>query len=172
MEGLGEKLRRTLQGRICVMGVGNVDYGDDGFGVYLTEELVAASIADVIIAGTTPEHYLGRIAEDGYDHLLVIDAANFGEQPGTVVFLNAAEIATAFPQISTHKISLGVLARVLEEAGTRVWLLGVQPESLKPGQELSMTMEAAMEIVHGLLQDLRASQKSQAACPSMDKVLA
>ncbi len=172
MEGLGEKLRRTLQGRICVMGVGNVDYGDDGFGVYLTEELVAASISDVIIAGTTPERYLGRIAGDGYDHLLVIDATDFGEQPGTVVFLNAAEIATAFPQISTHKISLGVVARALEEAGTRVWLLGVQPESLKPGQELSMTMEAAMEIVHRLLQDLRASQKSQAARPSMDKVLA
>lgn len=161
MEGLGQKLQRTLQGRTCVMGVGNVDYGDDGFGVYLAEELVAAGISDVIIAGTTPEHYLGRIAEQGFDHLLVIDATNFQDEPGAVVFLNATEIATAFPQISTHKISLGVLAKVLEQAGTRVWLLGVQPESLQPGQELSATMEASMEIVHGLLRDLRAQREGQ-----------
>jgi hydrogenase maturation protease len=161
MEGLGQKLQRTLKGRTCVMGVGNVDYGDDGFGVYLAEELVAAGISDVIIAGTTPEHYLGRIAEQAFDHLLVIDATNFHDEPGTLVFLNAAEIATAFPQISTHKISLGVLAQVLEQAGTRVWLLGVQPESLQPGQDLSATMEASMEIVHTLLRDLRAQREGQ-----------
>jgi hydrogenase 3 maturation protease len=140
------------------MGVGNVDYGDDGFGVYLAEELVASGVADVIIAGTTPEHHLGRIAEQRFDHLLVIDATDFGDEPGTVVFLNAAEIETAFPQISTHKISLGVLAKILEEAGTRVWLLGVQPDSLQLTQELSPTMQASLEIVHGLLRDLRTSQ--------------
>ena len=172
MEGLGQKLQRTLQGRVCVMGVGNVDYGDDGFGVYLAEELVAAGISDVIIAGTTPEHYLGSIAEQGFDHLLVIDATNFQDEPGTVVFLNAAEIATAFPQISTHKISLGVLAQALEGAGTWVWLLGVQPESLQLGQELSATMEASMEIVHTLLRDLRAQQEGQRWARSWaDKVL-
>ncbi|MGE5203975.1 MAG: hydrogenase 3 maturation endopeptidase HyCI [Chlamydiota bacterium] len=173
MQGLGQKLQHTLQGRICVMGVGNVDYGDDGFGVYLAEELAAGGVADVIIAGTTPEHYLGQIVEEGFDHLLVVDAVNFGEEPGTVVFLNAAEIAATFPQISTHKISLGLLARVVEEAGTRVWLLGAQPESLNPGQELSATMEASMEIIHLLLRDLRASQKAEAAFASrMEKVLA
>jgi hydrogenase maturation protease len=161
MEILGQRLRNTLQGRTCLMGVGNVDYGDDGFGVYLAEELLAAGVADVIIAGTSPERYLGRIAEEGYDHLLVIDATNFGDEPGTVVFLNAAEIETAFPQISTHKISLGVLARVLEEAGTGVWLLGVQPESLRPGPDLSPTMLASLEIIHSLLRDLRACQAPQ-----------
>ncbi|HEY6937299.1 MAG TPA: hydrogenase maturation protease, partial [Terriglobales bacterium] len=96
-----------------------------------------------------------------FDHLLVIDATNFQDEPGTVVFLNAAEIATAFPQISTHKISLGVLAQALERAGTRVWLLGVQPESLQQGQELSATMEASMEIIHGLLRDLRAQREGE-----------
>ncbi|MGE5726351.1 MAG: hydrogenase maturation protease [Acidobacteriota bacterium] len=173
MESLGQRLQRTLQGRICIMGVGNVDYGDDGFGVYLAEELVVAGVSDVIIAGTNPERYLERIAEQGFDHLLVIDATNFGDEPGTVVFLNAAEIETAFPQISTHKISLGVMARIIEGSGARVWLLGVQPESLQPGQVLSPTMEASLEIVHALLRDLRACQGSQERWRSqMDKVMA
>jgi hydrogenase maturation protease len=163
MKNLGQQLRSTLQGRICVMGVGNVEYGDDGFGVYLAEELAAASVADVIIAGTAPDQYLGQIAEHRFDHLLVIDAADFGGDPGALVFLNAAEIATAFPQISTHKISLGVLAKVVEEAGTRVWLLGVQPESLRPGHRLSPTMQTAMEIVHALLRDLRLIEERRSA---------
>lgn len=161
MENLGEQLRNTLQGRVCVMGVGNVDYGDDGFGVYVAEELAAAGVPDVIIAGTTPEHYLGQVAEQEFDYLLLIDAANFGKPPGTVVLLNAGEIVYAFPQISTHKISLGVLARVLEGAGTRVWLLGVQPESLRPGHRLSPTMQTGMEIVHALLRDLSPVEERQ-----------
>lgn len=159
MEGLGQRLRHTLQGRICVMGVGNVDYGDDGFGVYLAEELVAAGVPDVLIAATTPEHYLGQIAEQAFDHLLIVDASNFGDEPGTIVFLDAAEIETAFPQISTHKISLGVLAKALQETGMQVWLLGVEPESLAPGQQLSPTMQASLEIVHALLRDLRTGQE-------------
>jgi len=173
MESLGQRLQRTLQGRICIMGVGNVDYGDDGFGVYLAEELIAAAVPDVLIAGTSPERYLESIAAQGFDHLLIIDATNFGSEPGTVVFLNAAEIETAFPQISTHKISLGVMARIVEGSGARVWLLGVQPDSLEPGQDLSPTMQASLEIIHGLLHDVRACQGSQEQwCSRMDKVMA
>jgi len=161
MEGLGQKLQRTLQGRLCVMGVGNVDYGDDGFGVYLAEELLAAGVSDVIVAGIEPDHYLGQIAEQGFDHLLVIDATNFSHEPGTVVFLDASEIEAAFPQISTHKISLGVLAKVVEQTGTKVWLLGVQPQSLEPGEDLSATMKTSMEIIQQLLRDVRLCQAAQ-----------
>ncbi|HLK34123.1 MAG TPA: hydrogenase maturation protease [Terriglobales bacterium] len=173
MESLSQRLQRTLQGRVCVMGVGNVDYGDDGFGVYLAEELAAAGLPDVIIAGTTPEHYLVQVAEQQFNHLLALDATDSGDDPGTVLLLNGVEIENAFPQISTHKISLGVLAKVLEEAGTRVWLLGVQPESLQPGQRLSPTMQASLKMIRGILQEVRMSQKiHQAARGGIDKVMA
>lgn len=158
MEHLGQQLRRILQGRICIMGLGNVEYGDDGFGVYLAEELAAAGAAGVIIAGTTPERYLGFIAEQRFNHLLVIDAVDFSGEPGSVAFLNAIEIENSYPQISTHKISLGVLAKVLEEAGTHVWLLGVQPESLRPGRYLTATLQATLEAIHTLLKQVRLSQ--------------
>ena len=173
MEQLGQRLRHTLRGRLCIMGVGNVDYGDDGFGVYLAEELAAIGVADVIIAGTTPERYLGTIAEQGFDHLLVIDAVDFSSEPGSAVFLNATEIENAYPQISTHKISLGVLAKVMEEAGTRVWLLGVQPESLRPGQYLTATLQATLEAIHSLLKQVRLSQAPQhPSSATIQKVLA
>ena len=37
------------------MGLGNIDCGDDGFGVRLAEELLEAGVPDVEVAGTAPE---------------------------------------------------------------------------------------------------------------------
>ncbi len=55
-----------------------------------------------------------------------------------MVLLNSDEMTARFPQISTHKISLGLLAKRVEANGTtKAWLLGVQPESLRPGEELT-----------------------------------
>jgi hypothetical protein len=39
MPDLREQLRACLQGRVCLVGVGNADHGDDGFGVRLAESL-------------------------------------------------------------------------------------------------------------------------------------
>ena len=39
MPDLREQLQQLLQGRVCLMGLGNVDFGDDGFGVRLAEAL-------------------------------------------------------------------------------------------------------------------------------------
>ena len=33
MPDLREQLQQCFQGRVCLMGLGNVQYGDDGFGV-------------------------------------------------------------------------------------------------------------------------------------------
>lgn len=179
MEDLGQQLASSLQGRVCVMGVGNVEYRDDGFGVYLAERLLRAGILldtgikEVIIAGNTPENCLGRIAEQGFDHLLLLDAANFGGQPGAIVFLNASQIVAAFPQISTHKISLGVLARTLEAAGTHVWLLAAQPESLAAGRALSATLQESLEIAQELLIESRNTRESEpGSFGCQEKVLA
>ena len=99
------------------MGLGNIDCGDDGFGVRLAEELLEAGVPDVEVAGTTPEHYVGRVADQGFDHLVFLDAVDFGGPPGSVVLLDGSEISAHYPQISTHKISLGVLANGLRPAG-------------------------------------------------------
>ena len=134
MKDLRQQLGELLQGRVCLMGLGNVDCGDDGFGIRLAEELREAGVPDVIIAGTTPEQYVGRIANQGFDRLVFLDAVEFGAPPGSVALLNAREICARYPQISTHKISLGVLAKwVRASSRTKVWLLGVQPQSIKPG---------------------------------------
>jgi hydrogenase maturation protease len=162
MPDLCEQLQQCLRGRVCLMGLGNVDYGDDGFGVRLAEELLAAGVAGVVIAGTSPERCLGIAADDGYDHLVFLDAVDFDGEPGSVVFLNATEIGARYPQISTHKISLGLLARRVEAGGTtKAWLLGVQPESLKSGQQLTPTVKMTLGALDELLQGLDCLQQDK-----------
>jgi hydrogenase maturation protease len=155
MNDLREQLRHCLKGRVCLIALGNIDYGDDGFGVRLGEKLLKAGLPDVIIAGAEPDRYIGRVADEGFDRLVFLDAVEFGGSPGSVVFLDAKEISARYPQISTHKISLGVLARWVEASGrTKVWLLGAQPESMRAGQQLTPTAQATLEVLRELLVSL------------------
>jgi hydrogenase 3 maturation protease len=157
MLDLREQLQHCLLGRVCLVGLGNTDYADDGFGVRLAEELAPPS-ADahppytVMAAGVTPEMVIGGAADGRFDHVIFLDAVEFGGEPGETVFLDSAAMAARFPQISTHKLSLGLLARSVEADGrTKAWLLGVQPESLKPGQPLSGGVRTTLELLRDLV---------------------
>jgi len=150
---LREQLTQSLQGRVCFVGVGNRDFGDDAFGVNLAQGLQAAGVADVIEAGANPDRWIGSL--HAFDHVVLLDAVEFGADPGSVVFMDAAEIAARYPQVSTHKISLGLLARWIEADGkTRAWLLGVQPGSLKAGEPLTSTLRTTLEALRDLLVSL------------------
>lgn len=172
MKDLRQQLKELLQGRVCLMGLGNVDCGDDGFGVRLAERLLEGGAPDVVVAGTTPEDYIGRIADRGFDRLVFLDAVEFGASPGSVALLSAREICARYPQISTHKISLSVLAKSVRARGRmKVWLLGVQPQSVQPGEALTATVSATSDLVRTLLLELLAGTKyagtSAAGRPAM-----
>lgn len=154
MAQLLDQLRECLRGRFCLMGLGNTDYGDDAFGVRLAERLFELGFADVVLAGASPERYITCAAE-GVDNLVFLDAVEFGGEPGSVILLNAEEMTARFPQISTHKISLGLLAKCAESNGiTKAWLLGVQPESIRQGQALTPTMEKTIAVLCDLICDV------------------
>jgi hydrogenase maturation protease len=177
MPNLCEQLQQCFQGRVCLMGLGNVLYGDDGFGVRLVEALAKSegrsakweepgarvgadtSLSDCrtqyVIAGTAPERFIGGAAGVGCDHLIFVDAVDFGGVPGSAILLDAEQLSARYPQISTHKISLGLLAKWAEVNGTtKAWLLGVQPESLKPGGELTPAVHATLELLLELVRDV------------------
>jgi hydrogenase maturation protease len=158
MSNLREQLEQNLSGRVCFMGLGNTEYGDDGFGVRLAEELIAAGLPDVVIAGTTPDRWIGQILD--FDQVLFLDAVDWGGTPGSAALLNSTEVTARFPQVSTHKISLGVLAKWVEMNGTtRAWLLGVQPESLKPSLALTPTIETTLQVLTELLCSLACEEQ-------------
>jgi hydrogenase maturation protease len=179
MNDLRLELERCLQGKVCLMGIGNEAMGDDGLGARLAQALgerldpgatqplglpeKAPGRLEVIVAGVSPERWLGTIADGGVDQVLLVDAVEFGEVPGSVILLSAAEIKSRYPQISTHKISLGLLAEWLERAtGAPVWLLGVQPASLEPGSALSPKVRLAVHILVEWMREFTGTTGSSA----------
>jgi hydrogenase 3 maturation protease len=166
MPDIREQLQQCFQGRVCLMGLGNVLYGDDGLGVRLVEALAKAEgrsadtrrsdcAPDYVIAGTAPERFVGGAAGASCDHLIFVDAVDFGGVPGSAILLNSEQMSARYPQISTHKISLGLLAKWAEANGTtKAWLLGVQPESLRPGGELTPAVRATLELLLELVREV------------------
>jgi hydrogenase 3 maturation protease len=156
---LRRELRKRLAGRVCLLGLGNEGLGDDGFGVRLAEALQAAGQAHVHVAGATPERWLARNGLEAVDHLVFLDAVDFGGAPGAVVFVDAGQMATRFPQVSTHKLSLGLLAKWAEANGrTQAWLLGVQLASLRPSAALTPAVQLTLDLLKELLSESPAAR--------------
>jgi hydrogenase maturation protease len=152
MEELGRRLRVVLQSRARFVGLGNAELGDDAAGLALAARLRLAGRPDVLDAGTCPERHLTRLAERGADAVIFLDAVDVGAAAGSVVFLDAAETAARVPQVSTHKLSLALLAQLIQAlGGPPVYLLGIQPASLRPSSALSPPVAATVALLAELL---------------------
>ena len=159
-------LNEILTGRTALVGIGNTDLSDDGFGVRLAETLAGAGLVNVWVTHTVPENHIATLAHGGFDNVVFLDTVSTGSEPGSVIFLNAGEIKSRFPQVSTHKLALGTLAGLIEaESPTRVWLLGTQPTTLRQGNSLSKPVETTLEILKILLMDtLHHRRSSEVEC--------
>jgi hydrogenase maturation protease len=149
-------LAGVLAGRVCLIGIGNEDLGDDAFGVELARRLTERGVRRVIAAGTAPEGWMGVVTSAGYDNVVLLDAVLCDAEPGSVILMNASEIEARFPQVSTHKISLGTLARLVEGQGARVWLLGTRPETAAPGRGLSAPVSGVVDRLTEVICDVLA----------------
>lgn len=155
MPDLRDDLRRRLTARVCLVGIGNPDRGDDGFGARLAEAVRTLGYPDVIVAERTPERYMTQLSRGDFQTVLFLDAVEMGAAPGGVVLLEGREIAARYPQVSTHKLSLGALARLIEtEGSTRVFLLGVQPQSVDHASGLSEPVQTTLEVLRDLLAEV------------------
>ena len=89
--------------RILVAGIGNIFLADDGFGVALAERLAAAraaagvEVVDFGIRGMDLAYALG----DGWDAVVLLDAAPRGERAGHAVRHRAATSTTTERRRST-----------------------------------------------------------------------
>jgi hydrogenase maturation protease len=166
MPSLRDELRWRLTGRVCLVGIGNPDRADDACGLRLAEAVRDLGYPDVILAERTPERWTERLARGGFQTVVFLDAVGMSAAPGDVVFLEGAQIAARYPQVSTHNLSLGTISRLIEAQGpTRVYLLGVQPQSVGDGAELSAPVRTTLEILRDLLVEmLTVGTKPLAVC--------
>ncbi len=141
---------------LTVVGLGNLHRGDDGVGMVVAGMLEEQRLrgewngsAAVVAGGDDPTCVAAALAEGG--RVLVVDAADMGQVPGTWRVLSGEEVlaARAPRGSSTHSLSLAAVARMARELGCASGLrvLGIQAGSTAPGTGLSPGVRACLPAV-------------------------
>jgi len=147
-----------------VLGLGNVLWADEGFGVRAVEALHAGyampSGVEIVDGGTQGFALMDYVASTR--RLLVLDAIDFGLPPGTLKVLRNAEVpAWGSAKLSPHQTGFEELLAVAQLRGTApesVVVIGVQPEQLDDfGGSLRPAVKARIqEAVAAAVQELSA----------------
>ena len=154
MEAL-DLLQEVLKQKTCFVGIGNKLRGDDGFGPYLIERLRGKLLfpeEELLTVEDVPENYAFPISRKDAVNVIFIDAVILDAPPGTVIFGPLADFEKIGEIASTHKLSLRLTARVIEETGKKVFLLGIVPVSMEFGQELSPEIKEISNDLAGLIE--------------------
>jgi hydrogenase maturation protease HycI len=148
-----EELERRLRGRVAVVGVGNPMWGDDGAGPALILRLAGKVPALLVDGGEAPESYWGTIAAYRPEAVLVVDAVDWGGEPGSVAIME--EVEEQAPALSTHRIPLNLLLNLLRtQAEADVFALGIQPKVLAFQGGMSAEVQKTVGLLGDLLMDI------------------
>ncbi|HBF42274.1 MAG TPA: hydrogenase expression/formation protein [Desulfobacteraceae bacterium] len=122
--------------RIIVLGVGNILFSDEGFGIRVVEKLQEVyefpKNVSLVDGGVLGLNLLGVISEA--DHLLVVDAVRNNDRPGSLYRLEGEAIPNRVrAKNSLHQVDfLEALAmcQALDKVPETV-ILGVEPEDME-----------------------------------------
>lgn len=135
--------------RVVVLGVGNELYRDDGVGVVAARELGCHGLPPHV---EVIEGHVGGLdllfEMEGATQVILIDAVDHGGAPGQVVvftpdqvrLLPPGSIASLHEIGLEHVLELGALVGLTEN----LQVIGVQPEQVTAGFELSPAVQAAV----------------------------
>jgi hydrogenase maturation protease len=139
---------RTAPPRIRLLGLGNLMRTDDAVGMLTIQSIKNSgslpNAIDVIAGGTLGLDLLDALY--GTTHLLVLDAVDFGAEPGSQRRFHGEELSKLPTSKSVHLLGLSDLINVMllmDAPPMEIILLGVQPESTEWGTALTPAVEAS-----------------------------
>jgi len=135
--------------RVLVAGIGNVFFGDDGFGVEVVRRLRergcpdGVDIVDFGIRGLDLTYAL----LDGYDVAVLVDALPRGGPPGTLYVLEPDVATSDTPAIETHGMDPMKVLGLASALGGRLpalRIVGCEPAPPEEVGEMAMGLSAAV----------------------------
>jgi hydrogenase maturation protease len=145
---------------ITLLGLGNILMRDDGVGVHavkvIQERFAVPPELDIVDGGTSGLDLLPFI--EGRERVLFVDAVDFGKEPGFIGELVNDDIPAFFTKnkSSLHHIGLTdvlATARLLNILPQEVCLIGIQPQGIEMGLDLTEVMQGKLERLVGLIID-------------------
>lgn len=144
-----------------VLGLGNTIMADDGIGPRVIELLQqqggVPDGVELLDGGTLGLDLLPRL--EGVQRLIIVDAVETGQPPGSLVRLSGDEVPLALEtKLSPHQMGLKDLlavARLMDQLPSEIILIGVQPAIIEMDTELSPAVKSRLpELVSMVRQEL------------------
>ena len=141
-----DELNRLLQlnGKTKLfVGIGNQLKMDDGIGVYISKRIKTRGNLSSLCVEASIENYIGKINSLNPDILILIDCVDMKTVAGTFRLMRLNQINDL--TFNTHNISL---RRLSEFFNMPVYILGIQPEKIEFGENISyLVKEVANKII-------------------------
>jgi hydrogenase maturation protease len=121
---ISSQLKQHIKGKLLIAGIGNTFKGFDGIGVRIARQGKQLHPGKFIDCGTVPENYLGEITSRGIETLIIVDAVHHDRKDDVAVLLPDD---LAVQGMSTHSLSLSVVAEYLKNCGIHTVIVGIRP---------------------------------------------
>jgi len=146
--------------RILVLGIGNVLMGDDGLGVHVVRELQKVSLpenVDIVDGGTKGIELVPYC--ENKKRLIIVDAIDLGREPGELIVLKGEHVRRYLGETrcSMHEVGVSDLLSVLALLDIQpgeVLLIGLQPEKIEVGMDLSKSLQDNLQGIVDTIKDM------------------
>jgi hydrogenase maturation protease len=144
---------------VLVLGLGNELLTDDGAGVHAVRLLGQEPPMEGVVvaeAGTAILHAQDLLEKAAF--VIAIDAVRAGDKPGSLYRFNVDQ-AMINQSVTLHDLGIvGLMQLIPQQARPAVTILGIEPQSLDYGMELSPAVEAALprvvRITRGMITEI------------------
>jgi hydrogenase 3 maturation protease len=136
--------------KILFVGIGNLLKRDDGVGVYISSNIKPGEGISALTVEVSIENYIGKINSLDPDYLVLIDCTDLKSKAGTYKLLDITHVQDL--TFNTHNISL---KRLKEFFTMPVFILGIQPEKIDFGENLSYLVRENADSIIKLINNWR-----------------
>ncbi|HUT63815.1 MAG TPA: HyaD/HybD family hydrogenase maturation endopeptidase, partial [Anaerolineae bacterium] len=146
---------------ITILGLGNILLKDEGVGVWIAEEIARRSLPDnveIIDGGTAGLDILTSMKD--VDKLIIIDALQGNEKPGTVYRLHPEDVpAPSDSYVSVHQMNILEGLSIAQKTGNapqETVIIGVEPEEMDWGLGVTPDIKQKFpEIIDIVLEEVK-----------------
>ena len=148
-----------MKPRVLIAGVGNIFFGDDGFGVEVARRLETEALppaARVVDFGIRGLHLAFELLEP-LDLLVLVDTARRGGPPGTLYLIEPADFDSRPADPDAHGMDIVQVFRMLEQLGgarPKTRIVACEPADLGAGLAMSQAIQGAIAPAVKMVMDL------------------
>ena len=156
-QGEEDPLWRSADGKVVVVGLGNVYMRDDGVGIRALAELRKLELGDGVLLYDYTEMDLSLVSYfGGASRVIVVDALRAGLPPGTVSKFMVKGEGGPVSHLNLHELQFYEVFDLAIQAGILtcpVVIVGVEPKDWGVGEGLTQELETALPGIVGAVAD-------------------